>query len=52
MSVEVHIEWGDETHIVGRLHAAERSAAVSFEYAAEWLNRADAFAIDPNARSV
>ena len=49
MSVEVHIEWGDQTHIVGRLHAAERSAAVSFEYAPEWLNRADAFAIDPNA---
>ncbi len=49
MSVEVHIEWEDETHFVGRLHAAERGAAVSFEYAPAWLNRADAFSIDPTA---
>ena len=49
MSWEVHIEWQDETHFVGRLHAAEHGPAVSFEYAAEWLNRAGAFAIDPTS---
>ena len=47
MSVEVHIEWTGGTHLVGRLHTAERSPAVSFEYAPGWLRRADAFAIDP-----
>jgi serine/threonine-protein kinase HipA len=49
MSVEIHIEWEGETHLVGRLHTAERSAAVSFEYTAEWLGRAGAFAIDPTS---
>ena len=49
MSLEVHIDWQGETHLVGRLHAAERGASVSFEYAAEWLQRDDAFAIDPTA---
>lgn len=49
MSVEVHIEWQGETHLVGRLHPAERSVAVSFEYVGEWLDRADAFAIDPTS---
>lgn len=49
MSVEVHIECDGETRLVGRLHTAERSAAVSFEYAAEWLGRAGAFAIDPTS---
>ncbi|MEO6971702.1 MAG: type II toxin-antitoxin system HipA family toxin [Chthoniobacterales bacterium] len=49
MSVEVHIEWAGETHFVGRLHPAERSPAVSFEYAPDWLGRAGAFAIDPTA---
>lgn len=49
MSVEVHIDWDGETHRVGRLHAAEHSPAVSFEYAPEWLGRADAFAIDPTS---
>ena len=49
MSVEVHIEWAGETHFVGRLHTAERSPAVSFEYAPGWLGRAGAFAIDPTA---
>jgi serine/threonine-protein kinase HipA len=49
MSVEVHIEWEGQPHFVGRLHAMERSEAVSFEYVPEWLNRADAFAIDPTA---
>ena len=47
MSVEIHLEWKDETHFVGRLHTTERSPAVAFEYAAEWLGRRGAFAIDP-----
>lgn len=49
MSAEVHIEWEGETHFVGRLHTAERSPAVSFEYVPEWLGREGAFAIDPTA---
>src|SRR5258708_3926591 len=49
MSLEVHIDWQRQTHLVGRLHAAERGPAVSFEYAPEWLQRADAFAIDPTS---
>lgn len=49
MSWEIHIEWQEQTHFVGRLHAAERGPAVSFEYAPEWLQRADAFAIDPTS---
>jgi serine/threonine-protein kinase HipA len=49
VSVEIHIEWLGETHLVGRLHRAERGATVSFEYAREWLARADAFAIDPTS---
>jgi len=49
MSLEIHIEWEGETRLVGRLHSAERSAAVSFEYAPEWLGRAGAFAIDPTS---
>ena len=28
MSIEVHIDWQDATHLVGRLRTAERSAAV------------------------
>ena len=39
MSLEVHVGWQGETHLVGRLHAAERGASVSFEYAADWLQR-------------
>ena len=39
MSVEVHIEWEGKTHFIGRLHTAERSPSVSFEYAPEWLGR-------------
>ena len=49
MSIEVHIDWRGESRLVGRLDAAERSASVSFEYAAEWLQRDDAFAIDPTS---
>jgi hypothetical protein len=49
MSWEVHVDWKGGPHLVGRLHAAERGPTVSFEYAPEWLNRSDAFAIDPTA---
>jgi serine/threonine-protein kinase HipA len=49
MSVEVHIVWAGETHLVGRLHTTERSPAVSFEYGSEWLGRAHTFSIDPTA---
>ena len=49
MSLEVHIDWQGQTHFVGRLHAAERGSSVSFEYAPEWLQQDDAFAIDPTS---
>jgi len=49
MSLEVHIDWTGQSHLVGRLHAAEQGPSVSFEYALEWLQRADAFAIDPTS---
>jgi serine/threonine-protein kinase HipA len=49
MSLEVHIDWKGQTHLVGRLYAAERGLSVSFEYAPEWLQRADVFAIDPTS---
>ena len=49
VSVEVHIDWEGTTHLVGRLHPAERSPSVSFLYAPEWLGRADRFAIDPTS---
>jgi serine/threonine-protein kinase HipA len=49
MSIEVHIDWQGQTHFVGRLHFAQRSTAVTFEYTAEWLGRADTFAIDPTS---
>lgn len=47
MSLEIHIDWQGQTRFVGRLHMADRGSSVSFEYAREWLQRADAFAIDP-----
>jgi serine/threonine-protein kinase HipA len=49
MSLEVHIDWKGQTHLVGRLYAAEQGSSVSFEYAPEWLRRADGFAIDPTS---
>ena len=49
MSLEVHIDWQGQTHLVGLLHAAERGSSVSFEYALKWLQRTDAFAIDPTS---
>src|SRR5665213_3765711 len=52
MSLEVHIDWQRETRLVGRLHAVERDASVSFEYDAGWLQRDDTFAIDPTSLSL
>jgi serine/threonine-protein kinase HipA len=52
MSVELHIDWKGETHLVGHLHTSENSPAVSFEYAAEWLRSDDVFAIDPTSLSL
>jgi len=49
MSIEVHIDWQGQTHLVGRLHPADRGSSVSFEYATEWLQREDVFAIDPTS---
>jgi serine/threonine-protein kinase HipA len=49
MNIEIHIDWAGETHLVGRLHTADRRAAVSFEYAAEWLGRTLALSIDPTS---
>ncbi len=49
MNLEVYIDWQGQPHLVGRLHAAEQGASVSFEYAPEWLQRDDAFAIDPTS---
>ena len=49
MSLEVHVDWQGQTHLVGRLHPTERGASVSFEYASEWLQRDDAFPIDPTS---
>jgi len=49
MSLEVHIDWQGQPRLVGRLHAAEHGSSVSFEYALEWLQREEAFAIDPTA---
>lgn len=47
MSVEVHVDWRGQTHLVGRLYPAERGAAVTFEYDRAWLVGPAAFAIDP-----
>jgi serine/threonine-protein kinase HipA len=49
MSLEVHIDWNGQTCLVGQLHAAERGPSISFEYASEWLQREDTFAIDPTS---
>jgi 5-methylcytosine-specific restriction endonuclease McrA len=49
MSLEVHIDWQGQTHLVGRLYPAEPGPSISFEYAPEWLQRNDAFAIDPTS---
>lgn len=49
MSTEVCIEWRGAPQLVGRLHCEVHGPAVAFEYSAEWLERPDAFAIDPTS---
>lgn len=49
MSIEVHIDWQGQTHLVGFLFPAERGTTVSFEYSAEWLRQDGSFAIDPTS---
>jgi len=49
MSVELHLDWKGETSFLGRLHPADRSASISFEYASEWLQRDEAFSVDPTS---
>lgn len=49
MNLEVHIDWQRQTHLVGRLYPADRSSAVTFEYAREWLEHPGRFAIDPTS---
>jgi len=46
---DVCVDWAGDTLHVGTLYAHDHSAAVGFEYAATWLARTDAFAIDPTA---
>ncbi len=48
MSWEVHIEWQGQPHLVGRLHAAERSPSVAFEYLRPRLIKPDAISGPPN----
>jgi len=47
--LDVCIEWAGATVEVGALYPGDRSGAVGFEYAREWLARSDAFAVDPVA---
>lgn len=49
MTVEVHIDRDGEPQLVGRLFTSDRTPAVSFEYASEWLGRSGSFAIDPTS---
>jgi hypothetical protein len=37
MTLEVHIDWLGQPHLVGRLHGAEQSSSISFEYDTGWL---------------
>jgi serine/threonine-protein kinase HipA len=49
MRLEIHIDWQGQTRFVGRLHADAPGPSVSFEYASEWLERGDVFAVDPTS---
>lgn len=49
MSWEVHLDWQGQACLAGRLHADARGSSVAFEYAPVWLQRPDAFAIDPTS---
>jgi len=49
MTIEVYIDWKGEPIFIGKLHTSERAATTSFEYSPDWLERGDAFAIDPTS---
>ena len=48
-TIEIYIDYADETHLVGlcRYVAKRREQSSVFEYAGEWLDNPDAFALDP-----
>ncbi|ETW92657.1 MAG: hypothetical protein ETSY1_42690 [Candidatus Entotheonella factor] len=48
-TIEIYIDRDGDTHFVGRCRyvAKRRGQSSVFEYAKEWLDRPDAFAIDP-----
>ena len=48
-TIEICIDHAGETHLVGRCRyiAKRRGQSSVFEYASEWLDNPDAFALDP-----
>jgi len=48
-TIEIYIDRAGATHLVGRCRyvAKRRGQSSVFEYANEWLNNPDAFALDP-----
>lgn len=48
-TIEIHIDYGGETRLVGRCQYATkvRNKSSVFEYADEWLTYSEAFALDP-----
>ncbi|MGI9449380.1 MAG: type II toxin-antitoxin system HipA family toxin, partial [Geminicoccaceae bacterium] len=48
-TIEIHIDHAGETRLVGRCRyvAKRRGQSSVFEYADEWLDGAEAFALDP-----
>ena len=48
-TIEIFIDHGGATHLVGRCHylARRRGQSSVFEYASAWHDRADSFALDP-----
>ena len=48
-TIEIHVDHAGETHLVGRrcYVARRRGQSSVFEYADEWLDKTDSFALDP-----
>lgn len=48
-TIEIYIDYAGETHVVGRCRyvAKNRGQSSLFEYADEWLDYSEAFALDP-----
>ena len=46
-SIRVYVDHDGQSHFVGRCYYHSRRRSSSFEYAAEWLARDGAFALDP-----